>query len=54
MKKKLEVVCYVMIVLLLIWIFASLVNVNIHNKFGDYEYWTWNFFIVVFQRNKAW
>lgn len=54
MKKKLTILLYVIMIAIIIWIFASFVNVNMHNAFGDYKYWTYNFFIVVFQRNKAW
>lgn len=54
MKKKLYTLLYVIMILLLVWIFASFVNVNAHNKFGDYQYWDWNFFIVVFRKIKAW
>ena len=38
MKKKLEVGFYVVALIILVWIFASFIDVNIHHWDKNYEY----------------
>lgn len=54
MKKKIYILMYVILLLFMLWVLASFINVNLHNKFGDYEYWTLNFFTLVFQKYMVW
>lgn len=54
MKKKLYLAMYVIIVMFIVWVLMSFVNIQTHNKFGDYNYAAWNFFTLVFERCKAW
>lgn len=44
MKKKLEVGFYVVALIILVWIFASFIDVNIHHWDKNYEYSVLNFF----------
>lgn len=54
MKKKLYVVCYVIMILFIAWVLMSFIDINAHNKFGDYNYGIWNFFTLVFDKYRAW